>query len=257
VTRLAVHEWGESGAPRLVCLHGVTAHGRHFAGLAARLAPDWRVVAPDLIGHGDSPYEPPWSIGAHLAALAETLEDAPAVWLGHSFGARLALELAARDPQRVERLVLLDPAIWLPPHVALYAAESGLTERVYSSFAEAIERRYEESGLQSAPREVVEEDLAVHLVEGEAGLWRYRYSQAAVVAAYGELASEQPPFERVRVPTLVVLGAQSYLTYDHLLDAHRAAVGDLLEVVTVEGGHTLLWDALDATAAAVSTYLER
>ena len=57
---LAVREWGDPAAPRVVCLHGVTGHGRHFAGLAERLAPRFQVLAPDLIGHGDSPYAPPW-----------------------------------------------------------------------------------------------------------------------------------------------------------------------------------------------------
>ena len=67
------------------------------------------------------------------------------------------------------------------------------------------------------------------------------------------MASAPPPFERVRMPTLLVLGAHSYLSYDHLLDAHRAALGDLLEVVTVDGGHTVLWDAFDETADAVES----
>jgi len=35
---LARHEWGDEGAPALVCLHGVTSHGPHFAKLAERLA---------------------------------------------------------------------------------------------------------------------------------------------------------------------------------------------------------------------------
>ena len=78
----------------------------------------------------------------------------------------------------------------------------------------------------------------------QGGSWRYRYSQAAVVAAYGEMASMPPPFAAVRLPTLLVLGERSYLPYDHLLDAHRAALGDLLQVVVVPGGHSVLWDAL-------------
>jgi lipase len=162
---------------------------------------------------------------------------------------------AARRPAIVERLVLLDPAIWLPPHVALYAAESAREERSYSSFEEGIDRRYDESSLYGAPRALVEEDLVDHLVAGDDGIWRYRYSQAAVVAAYGEMASEPPPFERVRVRTLLVLGARSYLSYDHLLDAHRAALGELLELVTVDGGHTVLWDALEETATAIAAFL--
>jgi pimeloyl-ACP methyl ester carboxylesterase len=76
-----------------------------------------------------------------------------------------------------------------------------------------------------------------------------------VIAAYGEMASEPPRFADVRVPTLLLLGAASYLPYDRLLDAHRAALGELLEVVTVQGGHTVLWDAPGETAAAVAAFL--
>ena len=170
--------------------------------------------------------------------------------VGHSFGGRLAFELAARAPKLVPRLVLLDPAIHILPQVALFAAENARKDRAYVSFDEGIDRRYEESQLQRAPRELVEEELAVHLVSDDDG-YRYRYSQSAVVAAYGEMASEPPPFEQVRVPTLLVLGERSYVPYDHLLDAHRAALGDLLEVVVLAGGHTVLWDALEETSAAV------
>jgi lipase len=254
---LALHRWGENGAPRVVCLHGVTSHGRHFETLAEDTLDDYDVLAPDLLGHGSSPYEPPWHIGAHLDAIEATVGSRLAVFIGHSFGGRLAFELAARAPDRVERLVLLDPAINLHPDVALFAAENARKERSYISFEEGIERRYVESQLQRAPRELVEEELRVHLVPDDEGLYRYRYSQAAVVAAYGEMASEPPSFDRVRIPTLLVLGEKSYLPYDHLLDAHRAALGGLLEVVLVPGGHTVLWDALEETGEVVSDFLRR
>ena len=41
------------------------------------------------------------------------------------------------------------------------------------------------------------------------------------------------------------------------MDDHRAALGDLLEVVTVPGGHTLLWDAPAETGEAILAFLER
>jgi pimeloyl-ACP methyl ester carboxylesterase len=69
------------------------------------------------------------------------------------------------------------------------------------------------------------------------------------------MASEPPSFDEVRIPTLLVLGESSYLPYDHLLDAHRAALGDLLEVVVVPGGHSVLWDAFEQTAEAVAAFL--
>jgi lipase len=251
---LALYEWGDPQAPAVVCLHGVRNHGRHFAPLAARL-PDHHVLAVDLLGHGSSSWEPPWDIGRHCNAIVETVGAREAVLVGHSFGGRLAFELAARAPKLVPRLVLLDPAIRIPGHVALAAAENARVEKSYVSFDELVDRRYDESQLQRAPRELVVEDLAAHVDTGDDGRVRYRYCQSAVVAAYGEMASPPPSFDAVRVPTLLVLGETSYLPYDHLLDAHRAALGDLLEVVVVPGGHSVTWDALEETAAAISRFL--
>jgi lipase len=253
---LALYEWGEPGSPRVVCLHGVRNHGRHFASLASELA-GHQVVAPDLIGHGSSPWEPPWDIARHCHAILESVGNGPMSLVGHSFGGRLAFELAARAPENVPKLVLLDPAILLPPHVALAAAENARSDKSYVSFEELIDRRYDESQLHFAPRELVIDDLAPHVETGDDGRVRYRYCQSAVVAAYGEMASPPPAFEDVRVPTLLVLGEQSYLPYDHLLDDHRAALGDLLELAVVPGGHSVLWDALEVTAEVVLDFLER
>ena len=252
--KLTLHEYGTPGAPRVVCLHGVRNHGRHFGRLAAALG-EHHVLAPDLLGHGHSPWEPPWDIGTHCEAIVETVGPRAAVLIGHSFGGRLAFELAARAPKLVPKLVLLDPAILLPGHVALAAAENARIDKSYVTFEELVERRYDESQLHSAPRELVVEELAAHAEVDEDGRIRYRYCQSAVVAAYGEMASPPPRFEDVRVPTLLVLGERSYLPYEHLLDTHRAALGDLLEVAVVPGGHTVLWDAFDDTATAIAAFL--
>jgi lipase len=254
--KLALDEWGDPGDPRIVCLHGVRNHGEHFALLAEAL-PNYHVLAPDLLGHGFSPWEPPWDIETHCAAIADTVGSEPAALVGHSFGGRLAFELAARAPKLVPKLVLLDPAILLPAHVALLAAENAREPKSYISFEELVERRYDESQLQRAPRDLVEADLASHVVQDDDGRYRYRYCGSAVVAAYGEMASRPPRFADVRVPTLLVLGERSYLSYDHLLDGHQAALGDLLEVVVVPGGHSVLWDAFEETAAAVAEFLAR
>jgi lipase len=252
---LTRYEWGEPGLTPLVCLHGVTGHGRHFAKLAERLADRFHVIAFDLRGHGGSSWEPPWHLEQHVADVLEAAPDERCVWLGHSFGGRVAYETAAAAPERVERLVLLDPAIRLPPHVGIAAAENARRDRSYVSFAEGIDRRYEESVLTTAPRELVEEELRVHLLEDDDGRWRYLYCQSTVVAAYGEMTREPPAFEQVRIPTLLVLGETSYLPYDDLLGRHEDALGELLEVARISAGHTVLWDALDDTAGAVARFL--
>lgn len=251
-------EWGDPGAPALVCLHGVNAHARRFRRLAERLGGRFRVVAVDLRGHGESAWEPPWDLETHLDDLHETLRAlgiGDADWIGHSFGGRLLLELVADRPEVVRRAVLLDPAVWVPPHVALARANDERRDRAYTSPEDAVERRYAESRLRSTPRELVEEEVEAHLVRGEDGRWRYRYCQSAVVAAFGEMAKPPPPFETVQVPTLVVRGQESDVVPEVVVEVLREGIPDL-EVATVPGGHIVMWDAFEETAQALERFLD-
>ena len=99
---------------------------------------------------------------------------------------------------------------------------------------------------------MIESD-AGHLDPGADGRLRYRYCKSAVIAAWSIMASPPPP--PAEVPTLIVLGAESWLTLDEHVETYRAALGDLVEVVTVPGGHTVYWDALDETSEALAAFL--
>lgn len=251
--RLHVHEWGDPAAPQVVCLHGLTGHGRRFRLLAeARLARRFHVVAPDFRGHGHSGWEGPWTLESHLADVLDTVTE-PAAWMGHSFGGRLTMEAAAARPDLVERAVLLDPAIWLPREVADQYAREERQEKVYDTADEAAAAR--SAGLFSTPPEILEEELREHLRPGDDGRLRYRYSQPAAAFMYIELSRRPPPFERLRVPTLLVVGDESKLVSAAEVESYRAALGDRLEVVVTPGGHHPLWDAFDETAAAVEAFL--
>jgi pimeloyl-ACP methyl ester carboxylesterase len=119
--RLRYLDW-PGGAPPLVLLHGLSANANSFVGLAAAgLAPRFRVVAPDLRGRGRSDAPPHGYRMADHAADVIGLLDAlglDRVTLGgHSFGAYLALYIAAQFPGRVDRLVLLDAAMRMNPQV--------------------------------------------------------------------------------------------------------------------------------------------
>src|SRR5215469_18639308 len=125
---LHVHEWGDPQGEPLVCLHGVTGYAAVYQRLAEERWSKYRVLAFDLRGHGRSGWEAPWTFATHVADLVETSAELgvlSADWVGHSFGGRLVLELAAAHPELVEKAVLLDPAIQIAPHVA---ADSALAE---------------------------------------------------------------------------------------------------------------------------------
>jgi lipase len=233
--KLHLWEWG-TGDP-LVCLHGVTEYGGHFRRLAERL-PALHVLAPDLRGHDRSGWEPPWRLEQLLEDVLETVGDEPRDWLGHSLGGRLCVELALQRPELVERLVLLDPALRLQPENALRLAETEREDE--GSFPPAVRGR-----LYHAPPELLDEERA----DGNS------HSRAACVALFGELARPSPPFPTV--PTLLVLGREESVVGATRRRLYAEALGPLLDTVVVPGGHTVLHDALDETAAAVAGFLSR
>ncbi len=247
------YEWGEPGNPTVVCLHGVSSYGGRFDSLAEPLAHRFHVIGLDLLGHGHSPWEPPWDVDAHLDAIVASVPEGPAVWIGHSFGGRLAAELAARDPGRVERLVLLDPALRVLPHVALDMAELERADISYTTVEEAAQVRYDSGRVLLAPRELVIASDRIHMETGADGRLRYRYCKSAVITAWSVMASAPPP--PAEVPTLFVIGADSWLTVPDVIESYQSALGDLVRVVVVPGGHTVYWDALAETRTAIESFL--
>ena len=247
--RLNTYEWGDPAGRPLICLHGVTGHGGRFALLASRL-PAHRVIGVDLRGHGHSGAEPPWDIPTLIADLVETADDLgveSAAWLGHSFGGRIVAELSAAVPERVERVVLLDPAMRIEPDVAYTSAEGLRPDTSFASLDEAVEAKLADGTLFTTPREVVETEIAAHFEQGADGRWRARFSRAAAIVAWSEMAAAAPPFPGQ--PTLLVLGARSWITNTVV------PVTPNVEVVTVAGGHSVMWDDLDETAAAVAAFV--
>jgi lipase len=256
--RLNVHEWGDPGSPPVICVHGVSAHGRRFRKLAEeRLARSFRVLAPDLRGHGRSDFEPPWNLETHLRDLLETFgEVSPAAWIGHSFGGRMVLELAAREPERISCAVLLDPAIDILPHVGLDFAQEAAKDHSFASTDEAIDSRLA-SGAPT-PRSFVEEEADEHLEVSPDGRYRWRYARAAVTTMYSELCRKPPPpTVLAELPAMLVHASHFGLVRDEQLEEYETVLGDGVEVVAVDGGHIVYWDAFEETADAVEKFLLR
>jgi len=250
--RLHVHEWGDPSAPAVIALHGVTAHGERYKQLAEeRWAERFHVVAPDLRGHGRSRWEGPWDFATHVSDLVETIDalglDRPH-WVGHSFGGRLILELAARHPERIDRAVMLDPAIDILPHVAEFMAEVEGEEPIVASAEESVLGRHD-AGEIDVSRALA--DVPLHHDVLADGRLRRRTSQDAVVSIYRELATPPPPPSTLTAPTLLLYAPM----YGLVRDDHLAAYAGRVELVTVPGLHMVMWSAFDATADAVERFL--
>jgi pimeloyl-ACP methyl ester carboxylesterase len=117
--RLAFEEWGDAGAPPVVCVHGLTRNGRDFDVLARALSPAWRVVCPDLPGRGHSDWlDDPMLYQAqhYVTALAHLLAwiGRDVAWIGTSLGGICGMVIAAADGAPISRLVLNDVGPFIP-----------------------------------------------------------------------------------------------------------------------------------------------
>lgn len=108
-------ESGPPDAPPVVLVHGLSATNASMLPLLPPLAGRFRVLAPDLPGHGgtqatSSPHAASY-LGGWLAAFLRETCDRPAVLIGNSLGGRTALQAALDSPGQVRGLVLLCPAV--------------------------------------------------------------------------------------------------------------------------------------------------
>jgi pimeloyl-ACP methyl ester carboxylesterase len=122
-----VVEAGPADAPTLVLIHGVSRTGAHdWYAVLPELAKRYRVLTFDLPGFhrssgGNKRYDPV-SYAEFVLALAAQRRPGPFLLVGHSMGGAIALEVAARGGDRVERLMLVDVAGILHPKAFYHAA---------------------------------------------------------------------------------------------------------------------------------------
>lgn len=112
---LRVWSGGRAGAPTVVLIHGFSDEAPRWASVASALKEDFRVVVPELAGHGQSgPFAPPLDYDAIYAALSHALEtttdDAPMLLAGNSLGGWLALHYARDNGARVRRVLAINSA---------------------------------------------------------------------------------------------------------------------------------------------------
>jgi lipase len=245
------------GRGSLLAIHGVGAHGLRFVRLAAALR-DWRVIAPDLRGHGRSPSGPPFTVAQHVEDLLPILVGlrAPAVLLGHSFGGLLAWELARAAPDAVAGVILVDPAIGLTPAVSDEGIEAARAERSWPSAEAALADGL--AGRSAAAAWAVALDVAVAMTTDSDGRLHEVAATDALITAWSEMRAPFRPSE-FRRPTLLIEAlpeAGRYVSVD-LLNGLRRQLEEQLDHVRVDVPHTIPADTPELLAKLVTDFVDR
>jgi abhydrolase domain-containing protein 6 len=250
-----------ANAPTIVMLHGYTGSKENWYRLAKALGRRYRLVVPDLPGWGESARDARADYGyaaeaARVAAFLRHIDAAPVTLLGHSMGGGVAAVVAARYPDLVARVGLLDA--------------SGV------EFADnAFGRDVLDGGNPFAVHDAVslESYLSILFHQRRARPWiPWPAAHALIAQRRREGDFEQSVLDRIgrgderflpgneaariRQPALLVWGAQDRVIDPSALDLYAARMPHARKLLLPGSGHMTLMEFPDAVADAVRSLVE-
>jgi pimeloyl-ACP methyl ester carboxylesterase len=262
--RLKLHfwDWGDNGKPNLLLVHGSRDHARSWDRIARAFCADFRVVAPDLRGHGDSGWAPGamYSIPEYvldISALADIVGRFPIYLIGHSLGGAVVLQYAGAYPDRVRKLVSIEG--FGPPPEKLVPAPAHERLRKWIEDMRAFERREPRRypSLAAAAARMKEanpylpDDMARHLTlfgsnwNADGTLtWKFD-NYVRVFSPYGfNMEDAMEIWRQISCPTLLVRGLDSWAV-DPERDGRIHAIRNYRLVNVPRAGHWVHHDQAD------------
>ncbi len=238
----------EGGGTPLVLLHGIAGTSATWDDLIPRLSGRFRVLAPDLLGHGESAKpEGDYSLGAYANVLRDFLEVLGlerATLVGHSLGGGIALQFAYQFPERCERLVLVSSGgLGREVHPLLRAAALPGADVVLPWLSVAarqsvgrVVHALGSLGLRASAD--LEESWHSFVSLEEPGARRaFLHTVRGIIDLHGQRVSAQDRlYLAAGMPTLILWGEKDRLIpVRHARDAHERIPGSQLEIFSGAG----------------------
>jgi len=216
-------EWGRRDAPPVIMWHGLARTSRDFDDIACELAETYRVICPDTLGRGLSQWSPKPQVeyrrpvdGARATELVDRLGINRMRWVGISMGGGIGIAAAATSlKDRISHLVLNDMAPTVAPaaieRIAAYAGDPPEFETV-TAFEAYLRTIYRSYGWQSDTQwRRMAETSARRLPNGKITVHYDPAVGRCFAANHGADFEQWPAYDSLRIPTLVLRGADSDL----------------------------------------------
>jgi pimeloyl-ACP methyl ester carboxylesterase len=249
-------DWGPTGLPPVLMLHGGAQTAHSFDEVAPVLARRHHVVCLDQRGHGDTDWAPRYrriDFVADVDAVLDHLGWPTASVVGMSLGGLNAMAFAASRPERVRALVVVDVVPSVAPE-GREAIAKQLSVQEFASFDDAVEMAH-----RFNPRRTIENirERLGHAMRGfPDGRWRYKFDPGMASGA-SDLERQWADVRRIRCPTLLVRGAESPILTQEGAQRFLGLVPGSRTAEVAGAGHSVMGDNPAGFLAAVGPFLAR
>jgi len=255
----------EGAGPPVVVLHGGGSNRRQWTALTERLGDRYRVLAPDIYGHGDSP---PWPAGdapsladfgmiVGATAAGAGGADGPPHVVGHSGGGVFALTYAALDPAAVRSLVLIEPTavhlLRLAGREAAWREAHDLGRRhidlIARGAAEACADMFLPYWIGQAAWDATPPDRRAPIIAAMptvATFWTACFAETTGPADYA----------RITAPVLLMRGTQTTRASDEVVDLLADILPNATLVEIEDAGHMSPLTHPEEVNAAIAAFLD-
>ena len=245
------HEVGyrmEGEGPAILLIHGIAGSSTAWRDVVPALAQQYTVIAPDLIGHGQSAKPVgDYSLGAYASGMRDLLRvlGVPrATVVGQSFGGGVALQLAYQHPELCERLVLVDSGglgrevSWLLRFMTLPASEylmPVLFPSIVRERGNEISRVLYKYGIATARLGEMWRSYA-SLTESTNRQSFIRTIRSVIDPGGQTVSAMDRLYLAEEIPTLIIWGdCDTIIPVSHAYAAHEAIPGSRLEIIEGSG----------------------
>ncbi len=261
--RMHYVEWGDAQTTPIVCLHGLRAYGHWFDELAAVVSDRYRVLALDQRGRGETDWaaDGDYTREAYVSdveAFVETLRLGRFILIGHSMGGLNAIHYAARHPEQVLALSILDIGPEVDPAgMQRMRTELGNTPSGFDSWQTA--KAFLKMRHPKASEENRQTRLTWMLKESTDGTIAWRIDQAIFDP---NLKPDDPQqtwglLGQIRCPTLILRGGESDVLSADTCQKMLTCIPDSQWVDIPHAGHMVLEDNPEACNVALLDFFQK
>jgi len=240
--------WGDPGRRGLVFVHGGGAHAHWWTHVAASFADEFRVLAIDLSGHGDSGHREEyaleqWTEEVVAIAAAGDIDGAPVV-IGHSMGGFVTIATAARHPERLAGVIVCDSPVTEPdPEIDAYRLKGAFGRpRTYATVDEAI-THFRTVPPQEHYLDYVVDHVARRSLKPLDGGWRWKFDRRIFAQFGGGIRSIAYPYLSEVTCRLGLLRSECGLVTPDIGRSMYEKLGRVTPIIELpEAGHHAMLD---------------